>query len=446
MSDTISLLDHTLYSVTPRDRALSITQGQLDRLRALQDQLKRSECVLLDMGDEKDEEEPGSSGRLQLFQDIAGGAILTGKYVGAVSFRGTRVTIGSRFDGAGQYFLQYLLERCWNVSSLLLPAGLEDTRQWEIYDWLLTCRLAMQLQTAWRKGTLRAYRSAEFYDSRVRGQLDIPRHLRLNAGLDDGRAAYRTREYSPDNPYNRLLLQAFQAAGRQYPQLVRRLLQTFPACRTALVSLRRQIPGWEGDRPRSLLEKTRRKINHPVYRDYESVRLTARAVLRRMGQDLQGADEAAGVLLDIDKLWEELLAKTLLAGVPELERQKPLEILGGCREIRPDFLLPDTVVDAKYRWAWGETLNTSHWDNNVREDVFQVLSYMLLLNRPNGAVVFPVPTPAPVSSFPVSVQRPDLRFWRVPYWVPSDAESYFQFRQSMEQRARDLRTQLFETI
>ena len=432
MSGLISLLDHTLYSAAPQPprRAWPISREQLELLHEVQRHL--SSEVLLDLGEE------GAQLPLRLFKALDRDTILTQCYVGALSFGETRVSIGSRFDGTQQYFLRYLLERCWNISSVLLAGGLAGTG--ELCGWLLVCRLAMQLQEAWRKGVFRAYRSLSCYDSQVRGQLDIPRHIRLSGGQDDGRAAYRTREYSPDNPCNRLLLLAFAAARRQYPRLTRRLLQTLPQCGDALRSLQRQIPRWQDSRPRALLEQTRQKITHPLHRGYEPARLTARAILRHMGPELQGDGTVTGVLRDLDKLWEELLAKTLFSALPDPGRQQTVPILGGAREIRPDFLLPGlAVVDAKYRLSWGRTLDQDPWEGGVREDVFQVLSYMLALNCPNGAVVFPVSRPAPVSVHPVSSARSDLLFWRLPFWIPREADSYQQFQDLLQAQTRALR-------
>lgn len=435
MSGSIALLDHTLYSAAenPPPRARPISREALEQLHQVQRQMKRE--IFLDLGEEEAETPP------RLFQALDRDTILTQSYVGALSCGKLSVSIGSRFGGERQYFLRYLLEHCWNISSLLTWNGLEEVDQREICDWFLVCRLAMQLQGAWRKGTFRAYRALSCCDSRVRGQLDIPRHIRLNLGLENGRAAYRTREYSPDNPCNRLILLAFQAAQGRYPQLADRLLQELPECRDALRSLRRQIPGWQASRPQAVLGQTGRKIAHPLFPGYEAVRLTARAVLRRMGQELQGEGIVTGALLDIDKLWEELLAKTLFASLQNPGRQQTFPILGGRREVRPDFLLlpQGAVVDAKYRRAWGRTLDRDRWEGGVREDVFQVLSYMLALDCPNGAVVFPVSRPAPVSCFPVSDARKDLLFWRLPFFIPEGADSYRQFRSILQAQADSLR-------
>lgn len=43
---------------------------------------------------------------------------------------------------------------------------------------------------------------------------------------------------------------------------------------------------------------------------------------------------------------------------------------------------------AKYKEKWGEVIRTGNWDD-VREDVFQVMSYMYALKAATGGIVCP---------------------------------------------------------
>ena len=447
MSGPLSLRDYTRYSSDSGawdkgQPVRHISQKDLEFLQRLQEELEGRDCVFLASAPREEEEE-----KPQVIKTLGANLIQTQGYVGSLVFQGRTVTIRSRFDGKDSLFLRYLLENAWGVSSLVTPEpeGPTELEQEELCRWRLVCQLAVQLQTAWKKGAFRAYRTFSQCDSRVRGQLDIPQHIRLTMGLNDGRAACRTREYSLDNPYNRLILCAMEAAQRRYPQLTRRLLRQLPEC-SAAVGLLRQLPGTQQDEPQVLLERTRRKIVHPIHRGYEDVRLTARAVLRQMGQGLRGQDRTVGILLNMDQLWEEFLAKVLFRGTAGRFQQLSREILEGRMWIRPDFYWEEerVVLDAKNRPVWGEVLAPGPWSEYVRDDVYQVLSYMLALNCPNGGVIFPVCRskrevlpPAPLR---VSGLEKGWAFWRVPFVIPNDADSYGEFQEAVAQQAEAIRS------
>lgn len=328
MSGPLLLQDYTRYSSDPGScdgrYTFHITKKDLEFLQNLQEEVEQESCVFLASSPQ---EEAGE--KPQVIQTVGRNTIQTGCYVGSLVFQGRDVIIHSRFDGENHLFLRYLLENAWEVSALVtpVPEGPAGLLQADFYHWRLVCQLAVQLQAAWKRGSFRAYRTFSCCDSRVRGQLDMPRHIRLTMGLNDGRAAYRIREYSLDNPYNRLILCAIDAAQRRYPKLTQSLLRQLPECKAAVQFLRQQLSSTDRDQPRALLERTRRQITHPVYRSYEKVRLTARAVLRCLGQDLQGQDSTVGILLNMDQLWEEFLAKTLFQNATGDYQQVSADIL-----------------------------------------------------------------------------------------------------------------------
>lgn len=456
MNGPLFLRDYTRYSADPGGcdggDTLYIPKEDLEFLQDLQEELEGEDCVFLASGPQAEEGE-----RPQVIRTLDRGTLQTGSYVGSLVFRGRAVVIHSRFDGENHLFLRYLLENAWEVSSLVTPEpeGAAGLSQDGFYRWRLVCQLAVQLRAAWKKGSFRAYRTFSCCDSRVRGQPDIPRHIRLTMGLNDGRAAYRTREYSPDNPYNRLILCAVSAAQRRYPQLMQSLLRQLPECKAAVQLLRRQLPGADRDQPRALLERTRRQIVHPVYRGYEEVRLTARAVLRWLGQDLQEQDRTVGILLNMDQMWEKFLAGALFPNEAGDCQQVSVGLLGEHMAVRPDIYLSSrrVVLDAKNRPVWEKTLRTEKWSRSlragIREDVYQVLSYMLALDCSDGGVVFPVRRSRlrreagagglRPSALPVSGMAKGWRFWRIPFVIPDDAETYEAFKAAVERQADEIR-------
>lgn len=418
-----------------------VEQGLQDLCRDIQRQISAGSCRLVDLLDNGDEAAPLP----EVFKD-QDGVLRTQKYIGLFEYQGTQVVIGSRFDVSGPagaprppFFLQYLMENFLGESMLFLE-DVGGICGGDLFDGLLAAKLAVQLQRAWKKGRLRAYRTFRYNDSQVKGQLDVPRHIRENMGLKNGRIAYQTREYSLNNAWNILFLQAAAAARARHPALLRRLEEELPEFQAALQGLQRDIPNWSRPRQDWVLEHTRQKISNPIFRDYEGVRPTARSILRRMGADPFAAGHSqvvTGAFLDIDRLWERLLEERLFRGAPTPFAQLPQPVPDSWRTIRPDFFWKDlgVVLDAKNRPVWSRTLRQETWSEFVREDVHQVLGYMITLECKVCGVIFPMTGDAPRD--PV----PDLGrwFWRVPVLIPG-ADCYPDFRRALDQELDRLRT------
>ena len=89
------------------------------------------------------------------------------------------------------------------------------------------------------------------------------------------------------------------------------------------------------------------------------------------------------------------------------------------------------------------------WDRSVRsgvrEDLYQVLSYMLVLNCTHGGVIFPVSRSRvkkdimEPSSLRVSGLTVGHKFWRIPFIIPDDADSYEDFQRKIQAQADTIR-------
>lgn len=442
----IALRDHTPV----RDPACQVL------CREIQDRIDAGSCRLVDLLDEDARDDPS----LSIFQAHRDGTLWTRQYVGFLEYRDTRIIISSRFDRTRHFYLRRLLENFLGEALLALD-GLTGALNQGFFDQLLTASFALQVQRAWTKGPLRAYRSFPRNDSHVRGVIDVPRHIRENLGLHNGRAAYRTRAYSLDNPWNVLLLQAAAAARKRNPALIRRLEGRLPEFRAALGSLALEVPGWERPQAGQVLDRTRRRIENPVFREWEPARRTARALLARMASDPfadSGTAAVTGVFLNMDRLWELLLEDALFRGAADGDiAQNSFTALGGQMGmiIKPDFYFPScrTVLDAKNRPAWGETFTlTKRFPTDkaeqrrqrrvrsaVRDDAYQVLTYMLALDCSAGGVVFPMSmsgqsVPAPARSY----VRDGRTFWRIPVGIP-EAEDYGTFCRVLREQFDALR-------
>ncbi|MBD5084850.1 MAG: hypothetical protein HDT33_07255 [Clostridiales bacterium] len=445
-------------------------------------------CSLIDLLNktERDDRE-----RPQIFKYGADGKLCTENLIGVFEYRTEAgietVIIGDRFgpkkvanDGVEGEFLSFfawaMLEKCWDDTPLWILKESRISGETNIFDRILLLKLAVQMEQAWKKGRFRIYRAFSCYDSRIRGQLDLPRKIRMSMGLDDGKMAYRVREYSEDNIYNHLFFQACLEAEKRHPEWMRRLRQRIPGFRLARQALERQNAGWSRGDTRSLLDGTKKKITNPVYRDYETLRVVARAVLKRTSHRSypyaeNGASFVTGVFLDVSKLWEDYLYKAVIHNSSCLA-QNNADILGGMLNVRPDFWWENKrrVLDAKYRPVWGRILEkaqkkeqASEQDRKrIRDDVYQVLTYMLTLDCTHGGVIFPVkrkrPTAEPSADkknfqhkgfravrkgSPSVSGNPNQSFGLIPFFVPQDEKmTYREFFKAMELEANKTHEEL----
>ncbi len=438
--------------------------GSLEALcRDIQNQIDNGNCRMVDLLDvrEKAEQKP------KIFQK-ENGVWKSGQYIGLLEYEGKRVTITSRFDERNPqpFFLWYLMENFLGESMISLES-ISGTYEKSFFDQLLAVRMAVRIQQAFKKGGLRAYQSFCRNDTKISGVMDIPRHIRENLDLDNSRMAYRTQAYSLHNHWNILFLQADALACRRFPDLMRRLKRRLPEYSAALRTLSQAAPSWEEARLSQVLSRTEQRLSNPIYRDCEPVRQAARAILRRLGTDLGkgGTSAVTGVFLDMDRLWERLLEDMLFSGAEKPFSQQSRLVLNGHMLIRPDFYFPNPrmVLDAKNRPVWEMTLPSDSemaresapghfkagspegkWSERteppdaIRDNVYQVLSYMLALNCSQGGIVFPShnrhsPVRDPIGPL-------GLYFWRIPVCIPQ-AEKYQDFRNLLEKEFLRLRRQ-----
>ena len=132
-----------------------------------------------------------------------------------------------------------------------------------------------------------------------------------------------------------------------------------------------------------------RPVSHPYYGEYRPLQQLCLQILRqeemKYGRD---DDEIYGILFDGAWLWEEYL-NTFLSDIgfehPRNKEGKGRKCLfadhtGWCY---PDFLSKQMVLDAKYKWY-------DDWSKVQTKDLFQVISYMHVLNRDKGGYLVPV--------------------------------------------------------
>lgn len=402
------------------------------------------------------------------------------------------IRIRSRFDNKDKPeknpFLKYVLEKAFDLKSEETKGFVYENMTVEntlsaVFDLLLLHLFFRQLRRALKKGMYRQYQEFAHNDSNVKGRFDVPRHIKENGPLNNGRICYVTREYTVNNSVNQLILKAAECLEQKYRSAYRDLLRKpeHEQCAKGLATLKGELFDTVPVSTQQALRNAGKKITHSIYRDYEPLRNTCTHILRRLGTDYGGEEDgAAGLLLDMPTLWEIFLYNTVFRefiGSQDGYKQKIRKILGGKRSVKPDFLWEKKLVlDAKFKNAWAEAYARENWEENegwygakeIRKDLFQVIAYMHIFQCNTGGVIFPVLSEkatekagsdgvdlelefefeiktdaTPKSDSKIESKLPDERLLLLPYFIPKATEN---FDKTMEENSKRICRFLSEKI
>lgn len=352
--------------------------------------------------------------------DIQDNVVSTGNLMGFVGCRGTNLRIKSRFDsGEDDYFMHYLLEKVFSVNLFDLP---HSTDAESVFDFILFL-FPFFLKRALSQGLYKEYVTRLYNDDKVKGVLDVPRHIRLNIPFT-GNVAYKTREHTSDNALMELVRHTVEYIRSK--EFGNGILSRDEETKASVALVIDATPMYERrDRERVISKNLRAKV-HPFYSEYEPLRRLCLQILRqeelKYGND---EDTVYGVLFDGAWLWEEYL-NTLLE---DLGFKHPENKLGhGAIHLfvpkrgprYPDFYNEKMVLDAKYkRYSEG---NVTKID---RDDLNQVISYMYIRKLSAGGFLVPGGKSVVAENEMLHGYGGKMFLLNLP--VPSDATSYESF-------------------
>ena len=317
----------------------------------------------------------------QTLFDIAGGKLKTGNAMGFFCIDGVQIAIHSRFDDSEkQYFLHYMLQKVFGINILNLENHMGPDELWEFLIYVFPYCLLRAL----RQGLFRAYRQYDCNDSKVKGAIDIARHLKLNLPFA-GKIAYRMREYSSDNPVMQLIRHTIEFIKLDKRRAV--ILSSDDEIKNAVVQITEATPSYNAQDRNKVIFQNLRGANHPYFTEYTFLRDLCLRILRH-DKVSTGTDDnhIRGIVFDGAWLWEEYLA-TLLKPLgfehPENKTGKGRRYLftDNSGWIYPDFIGENSVLDAKYKQLDAK--------NVAREDRFQLISYMHVLQKDLGFLLHP---------------------------------------------------------
>ena len=236
------------------------------------------------------------------------------------------------------------------------------------------------LKSAYKSGVYKTYVRREYNDSRLRGTLDIPRHIRLNVGRNDTVAAYTTRELTYDNELNHLIMHAWNFLRSMYPKIADALI--YGSSRDdelySIITELKSMTAATDMRLDRCAAKCQRPITGPFYMKYEELRKLCLRIIgyRAKANIFSGNGEnVSGILFYSPDLWEvccEERMRDVLKGhgyeitaqvemklyrhfvIDDKEKDNSLFNNNYDHDIRPDYVVykdekPIAVLDAKFR-------------------------------------------------------------------------------------------------
>lgn len=299
--------------------------------------------------------------------------------------------IQSRFGGKKDYFLQYMICKVFNVNITNLAYAVSKSDELSVMALLL---LPAYIMKAYRKGLFRSYKCFKRNDDKVRGAIDVARHIRQNP-LFNGKIAYTSREYSYDNHITQLVRHTIEYARTL--EIGKSLLSHNAELTKALQEIEIATPSYIASRRKEIIIANKKPFAHPYYSEYADLQKLCLMILRQKGLDFSsnGDESVSGILFDVSWLWEEYIYSILGGlGFSHSNNRKKLGAIKAFKEENndfysfhyyPDFYKENIVIDAKYK-----ELDENIQNKDIfRKDFEKMLIYMFLLKSKNGVFVYP---------------------------------------------------------
>ena len=316
--------------------------------------------------------------------------LITGNIMGFIGYRGTQVSIRSRFaqDDYHDYFIHYMLQRVFTINLFDLKFASDNEG---IFDFLIYLFPSF-LKKAMHNGIYKEYQTREHNDANVRGRIDVSRHIRHNIPFA-GKVAYTTREYATDNHLTQLIRHTIEYISLH--PFGGNVLNNDEDMKVSVSKIRQVTKTYNRGERHQIVNQNLRPVRHPYFSDYRNLQHLCLQILRHE-EVKYGYDDTQiyGILFDGAWLWEEYL-NTVLRECSFLhpknktgEGGKPIFTDNiGHETVMPDFHKVGIVLDSKYK-------SYSNWNEITRDDRFQLLAYMHLYDADRSGFIVPVCFPS----------------------------------------------------
>ena len=278
----------------------------------------------------------------------------TRNLVGFISYKGQEITICSRFSGEkSDNFLYYMLARVAGLN--LLSLDFSSQKQSRGLN-LMLFLFPKLLKEAFGQGLFKQYIYKEYNDANIRGPIDINRHIRRNIPFN-GRVAYRTREFSYDNPLTQLVRHAIEwIKTSPWGQSI---INSDETTKIFIREIIAATPTYETRKRQEIINHNLRPVVHPFFSAWQPLQEFCLRLLQyeSLSYGTDKKNKIHGLLIDAAWLWEEYVAKVLAeskSGLKHYTRSSQYHLFKTAtgktfQQIIPDYYDGDKIVaDAKY--------------------------------------------------------------------------------------------------
>lgn len=310
-------------------------------------------------------------------------SLSTGNVMGFIGFGDDELKIRSRFDeGQGDYLLHYMLMRvcCPNIVNLN-----HSTNNDSAFD-LLMFLFPKMLSEAMKQGLFKEYKRFQHNDSKVRGTIDVNRHIRNNIPFA-GAVAYNTREFSYDNNITQLIrhtIEYIKAKPLGYGILehvtaeIRMIMDNTP---TYTIQNRRKV-----------INENQRPLHHPYFTKYTMLQKLCLQILRydglKYGMD---KNKVHGILFDGAWLWEEYVAAVIMDKYDHYTKDNSHFYLfkNNVQRIIPDYISKDETIVADAKYIPLDENGLSQNEERACAIYYKTVMYMMRWNCHCGLLFYP---------------------------------------------------------
>lgn len=323
---------------------------------------------------------------------ISGDKLTTYNIAGFVGTQNTLLSIRSRFaqDNCDDYFLHYMLQKVFNINISTLEHTTDRNKAFQFLPYLFKYYFLKALS----QGLYKKYVWNKYNDSKVKGTIDIARHIKHNF-IFTGNIAYNVREHSYDNNINQLIRHTIEYISNL--KMFSMMLESDDMI-DLVQDIRSITPTYSEKNRQQVINNNLKSDIHPYYSEYEPLRQICLQILMEDDELKYGRQENKiyGVLFDAAWLWEEYL-NTLVSeidssfihtrnkeGVGMICMLKNKDNKPKYWQAYPDFYseVLGIVMDAKYKHA-------KEVKDIARDDRMQIISYMHILGLKKGVFLYP---------------------------------------------------------
>lgn len=349
---------------------------------------------------------------------ISGDKLTTYNIAGFVGTQNTLLSIRSRFaqDNGDDYFLHYMLQKVFNINISTLEHATDRNKAFQFLPYLFKYYFLKALS----QGLYKKYVWNKYNDSKVKGTIDIARHIKHNY-IFTGNIAYNVREHSYDNNINQLIRHTIEFIGSEKMYSV--ILESDDMV-DLVQDIRTVTPTYSEKARQQVINNNLKSDVHPYYSEYEPLRQICLQILMEDDELKYGRQENKiyGILFDVAWLWEEYL-NTLIQEVDsriihtynKSKKNAVYMLEDNGWQAFPDYYSQelDIVMDAKYK-------HIDELKSIAREDRMQIISYMHILGVLTGVFLHPTVNEKNTSYAKVNSKYNDEKVCLYSFKIPQD--------------------------